>query len=62
MEKTNVIKDIVESISNFNYHFFTLLTDGNVYFAKKYYTIRPVESHRVPSQSKIISIKRTAVW
>ena len=38
MEKTNVIKDIVESISNFNYHFFTLLTDGNVYFARKYAT------------------------
>ena len=38
MEKTNVIKDIVEVISNFNYQFFTLLTDGNVPFAKKYAT------------------------
>jgi len=38
MEKTNVIKDIVESISNFNYQFFTLLTDGNVPFARKYAT------------------------
>ena len=38
MDRTSVIKNIVETISTFNYHFFTLATDGNFHFAKKYAT------------------------
>jgi|TARA_R110000796_G_scaffold86611_1_gene187335 hypothetical protein len=38
IEKTNVVKDIVESISEFDYHYFTMLTDGNIHFARKYAT------------------------
>jgi len=38
IEKTEVIKNIVEAISGFDYHYFTLLTDGNVGFARNYAT------------------------
>jgi hypothetical protein len=38
LEKTEVIRKIVESISEFDYHYFTLLSDGNVNFARNYAT------------------------